>query len=494
MTAFSALLAPPRRPLPLRLTGSLAVLALALGAYAPEADAATRARAKPSSARRVAAVAPPPPVQGMRETAMPAQPAALALKVGEQAVLAIDGRLARVSLSNDAIADITPLRDPAGDSLRLRALTAGRGDLLVWRAGASTPQRHQLDVIAASGPLTLAADGNGAARIEGRSEDLIAHARATRELQKAVPGKTPPVDASTVDVPSTVQVDVRVVEFSRKLLKSAGLNLFSNRAGFSWGVFSPSSRGDVVLGPPVGGAAGIGANDYARATFDGSRSPLANAFDLVFARNGLVGNLSLLEGNGLARVLAEPSLVAMSGQSASFLAGGEIPIPIPQGLGSVAIEYKAFGIGLTVMPTVLANDRIVLKVAPEASDLDYSNALQLNGTLVPAIVTRRTDTTVELGDGESFVIGGLVNSTTTSNVDKLPLLGDLPVIGSFFKNLRYSKDERELLILVTPRLVRPLAAGGERPPLPGADKAHDQVWRSHLAGPLAGDAVPGFSR
>ncbi|KAB0563814.1 type II and III secretion system protein family protein, partial [Brucella pituitosa] len=143
--------------------------------------------------------------------------------------------------------------------------------------------------------------------------------------------------------------------------------------------------------------------------------------------------------------------------SANFLAGGEIPIPVPQALGTTTIEYKPFGIGLTVSPTILSENRIALKVAPEASDLDFSRGITLNGATVPAIITRRADTTVELGDGESFIIGGLVSRSTQSNLNKVPFLGDLPVIGTFFKQLNYNQDERELVIIVTPHLVRPMA-------------------------------------
>ena len=199
----------------------------------------------------------------------------------------------------------------------------------------------------------------------------------------------------------------------------------------------------------------------------------------------------------MARVLAEPTLVAMSGQSASFLSGGELPVPVPQGLGSTAIEYKPFGIGLTLTPTVLSNDRIVLKVAPEASDLDYTNSLSLGGVAVPAITTRRADTTVELGDGESFIIGGLVSRTTTSNADKIPLLGDLPILGTFFKQSKYQMSEKELVIVVTPQLVKPIARGTDLAPyLPGSAEQRDgAVWRSFfLGGADASAVVPGFSR
>jgi pilus assembly protein CpaC len=225
---------------------------------------------------------------------------------------------------------------------------------------------------------------------------------------------------------------------------------------------------------------------------------LAQAFGLLlnFGKAGIGLNVGFLEGNGMARVLAEPTLVAMSGQSASFLSGGELPVPVPQGLGSTAIEYKPFGIGLTVTPTVLSNDRIVLKVAPEASDLDYTNASSINGVAVPAITTRRADTTVELGDGESFIIGGLVSRTTTSNADKVPLLGDIPVLGSFFKQNKYQMNEKELVIVVTPQLVKPIARDVDLTPyLPGTAEQRDgAVWRSYLLGPAGGATVPGFSR
>jgi pilus assembly protein CpaC len=145
---------------------------------------------------------------------------------------------------------------------------------------------------------------------------------------------------------------------------------------------------------------------------------------------------------------------------------------------------------------VLSNERIVLKVAPEASDLDYTNSLSISGVAVPAISTRRADTTVELGDGESFIIGGLVSRTTTSNVDKVPLLGDLPILGSFFRQNKYQMNEKELVILVTPHLVKPIARGTDLAPyLPGSAEQRDgPVWRSNFLGAAADTAVPGFSR
>jgi pilus assembly protein CpaC len=214
------------------------------------------------------------------------------------------------------------------------------------------------------------------------------------------------------------------------------------------------------------------------------------------ATHGLFADLSLMESNNLARILAEPTLVALSGQSASFLAGGEIPVPIPQGLGTTSIEYKPYGVGLTLTPTVLSPQRIALKVAPEASQLDFANAVTISGVSVPAITTRRTDTTVELGDGESFVIGGLIDRETISNVAKVPLLGDLPVIGAFFKQLNYQQNDKELVIIVTPHLVSPLAKGATLPATPGeqSEQRNAPVWRSLIGGVAARDAAPGFSK
>jgi pilus assembly protein CpaC len=146
---------------------------------------------------------------------------------------------------------------------------------------------------------------------------------------------------------------------------------------------------------------------------------------------------------------------------------------------------------------VLGPHRIALKVAPEASQLDFAHAITLDGVSVPALTTRRAETTVELGDGESFVIGGLVDRETASNVNKVPLLGDLPIIGTFFKTLQYSQSDRELVILVTPHLVAPIAKGAAVPPLPGAvsEQRDAPVWRSFAAGSAAAnDDVPGFSK
>ncbi|ADU39308.1 type II and III secretion system protein family protein [Variovorax paradoxus] len=422
-------------------------------------------------AASVAANATPPP----RQSQIP-----LVVGAGTQQELLIQKGIDRLAIADETVAGVTITRKtPNSPAARLiiTGKTAGRTTLMVWEKGSASATTYALEVRRRASTLT------------GTLDSMVEHQQARDAASAGAGDKTPLVDRSIVNVRSnTVQVEVKVVEFNRSVLKQAGLNIFSTRAnsnGFSFGVFSP---------------AGLKSSTFAS---DGSingeyNNPLAQAFSLLFnfGKAGIGLNVGFLEGNGMARVLAEPTLVAMSGQSASFLSGGELPVPVPQGLGTTSIEYKPFGIGLTLTPTVLSNDRIVLKVAPEASDLDYTNSLSINGIAVPAISTRRADTTVELGDGESFIIGGLVSRTTTSNADKVPLLGDLPILGSFFKQNKYQMSEKELVILVTPHLVKPIARGTDLAPyLPGTAEQRDgAVWRSYFLGGAAGTAVPGFSR
>jgi pilus assembly protein CpaC len=416
----------------------------------------------------------------------------LALQVGEQHEILLRTSLERLGIGDPAVADATlmrPGRDTTGTRILVLGKAAGRTTLLVWPKGAQAPQRYAIQV---SGAAAASLSGKGRVEtygktvvIEGRMPDADSHHKLTAAAEDAS-GKPVIVDRSVIEVRSNiVQVDVKVVEFSKSVLKEAGFNFFTNRNGFGFGVFSPGSVRSIAGG---GSAAPL--------SFGGI-TPLAQAFNLVFssARSGIVTNLGILESNGLARVLAEPTLVALSGQSASFLAGGEIPVPVPQSLGTLSIQYKPFGVGLSLTPTVLANDRIALKVAPEASDLDFTNAVTINGIAVPAITTRRVDTMVELGDGESFVIGGLVSRTTLSDVDKIPMLGDLPILGTFFKRQTYQQNEKELVIVVTPHLVKPIAKGTDlQPLLPGrAEQRDGAVWRSYLAGGAGKDALPGFS-
>lgn len=398
------------------------------------------------------------------------------LVMGAQHELNLPGGVERIAIGDDTIAAVHIKRAGKGAAAKilLSPLKPGSTSFMVWPRGEAQAQTYMLNV---------------QQRVElrtAKASSLIEQQFAGELANAQLADKAKTVDLSSVQLKSNVvQVDVKVVEFNKTQMKKVGLNLFStapNSSGFSFGIFG---RGSYGTG---GGSSTTGA----------AANPLTQAFNLLmqFDKAGIGVNIGMLEGNNLARVLAAPTLVALSGQSANFLSGGEVPVPVPAGTGMVAIQYKPYGIGLTVSPTVLSNDRIVLKVAPEASELDYANTIVLNSATVPSITTRRADTTVELGDGESFVIGGLVSRNTTSGTDKVPLLGDIPILGVLFKRQEFQQKESELAIVVTPRLVKPLARDvNVEPLLPGRTEQRDPaVWGPWVAGGLSSSVEPGFSR
>ncbi|MGO4762404.1 type II and III secretion system protein family protein [Cupriavidus sp. 2KB_3] len=440
------------------------------------------------------------PARAPAQESSPA-PRTLRLLAGAQQEIRPGQPLERVAVGNPAVADALLLKHRDGPpSVLVVAKKPGATDLKLWtRNAAPLSYTVRVDAVAADADGAQVDVSAAGATISGQSPDAAAAYRAQQAARAAVGGAAGGaaggpdgrpggviVDRSTLPVSGTVQVDVKVVEISKTVLKEVGLNFIRNKGGFTFAQFSPSSLTKVDFTSGVGTAGEM-------------TSPISSAFNLIAASasKGIFANLSLLEANGMVRVLAEPSLVALSGQSASFLAGGEIPIPVPQALGTTTIQFKPFGIGLTVSPTVLSGQRIALKVAPEASDLDPSRGIQINGASVPAIVTRRADTTVELGDGESFVIGGLVSRNTVSNVSKIPFLGDLPILGSFFKNLNFHQEDRELMIVVTPHLVKPLAKDAPVVAGVGNDgrtRSDPNVWGRFMLGEFADPTLPGFSR
>ncbi|GGA01916.1 type II and III secretion system protein family protein [Dyella caseinilytica] len=419
------------------------------------------------------------------------------LQTHEQRPWRLPADLERIAIADPGVADVVTLKS-RGEVL-LVGKQAGETVLLLWHHGQSQPQRLTVVVRSAiqsqleNDAGTQVDQQDGTALLRGEAPSLLDHQQA---LNAATSGdaKAAVADMSTIDSGEVVQVDVKVVEFDKTAMSEIGLNLIKSNGGFTFGTFAPTTLSSVQVGSTQNSSSTNSSSTVGGVTFTATQ-PISSAFNLIFNKNNLFGDLSLLQSDGLARVLAEPTLVALSGQSASFLAGGELPIPEPQGLGTVAIVYKPYGVGLTLTPTVLAPDRIALKVAPEASELDYTNELVISGVSVPAITTRRADTTVELGDGETFVIGGLVSQDITSQMNKIPLLGDIPIIGAFFRDMQYSKQDKELVIMVTPHLVHAVARGVKLP-LPGEREQQQAmpVWGSFLLNPAGSDQLPGFSR
>ena len=383
------------------------------------------------------------------------------LEPKEEKTVQLRGRIDRISIADDKVADVIPTRGRNNDvdGLMFRGLTLGQTYVNVWWKGQDMPTRYEVYVDRKfQSSLRLNAP-KGVPTLTGTAKSLK-DLQTAQETAKLIAGG-PVVDRTQLDVPRSVQIQVKVVEFNRKLLKEAGIS-FSRQGGSSGFTFNSG-------------------------TFNLSKAP-------NFTSTAV--NMKLLETNGLTKTLAEPNLVALSGEKASFLAGGEIPIPVPGANGAIGIEYRKFGVSLDVQPTVLDKDRVLLKVAPEASDLDFSNGITIQGTVVPAISKRRADTTLELKHGESFVIGGLVSRSTASNVDKVPLLGDLPVLGAFFRQMRFSDKETELVMVVTPYLIDP-KTGAPKAELANENLQTDatKVWSEYwLGAPQNEWGLPGFSR
>lgn len=259
-----------------------------------------------------------------------------------------------------------------------------------------------------------------------------------------------------------VAVDVQFAAVSATTLKALGFNFSKLSGDIQGAVVSPSSLASASFGPQ-----GLAVD---------ASAPIQNAFNLFLSapNRGIGAVLSALSSNGLSQLLAQPTLLVRSGEQASFLAGGEFPVPVPQisggAGGTLSIQYKEFGVRLSVSPFVLSKDKIVLKIAPEVSELDYNNGVQLQGYVVPGLRRRSAETTVELGSGQSFVIAGLSYSNQSVNREKTPFLGDIPVLGAFFKRQQSQKEQQELIIVATPRLVGPVDAAA-MPPLPGQASA-----------------------
>jgi pilus assembly protein CpaC len=261
-----------------------------------------------------------------------------------------------------------------------------------------------------------------------------------------------------VDAATQVTLRVRVAEVSRNTSQVLGVNLGAllNNRSIAVGLLTGRAPMSAVFG------------DFVRATSNSAVGSTSNTFGSIgfgYQGNGGQVNASALidalDQQGLATILAEPNLTATSGETANFLAGGEFPIPVPQGNQTVTIDYKRYGVSVDFTPTVLDGNRISIKVRPEVSQLTAVGGLQLNGVSIPALTVRRVDTTVELGSGESFAIAGLFQNNGTNQLQALPGLGEVPVLGALFRSTTFQRDESELVIIVTPFVVRPVSRAAD---------------------------------
>ena len=357
-----------------------------------------------------------------------------------------------VRVANAEIADVVVLTDK---SFQVLGKTSGKTNVMLYDA-----QKRLVDIV----DVTVGFDVAGLKKslfetfpndkIEVRnmaggvylSGDVSTDSVA-RQAEKIAEAYAPKRVTNGLSIRDSHQVmlEVRFVEATRNAVKELGIGLLTQRAG-DFAFQSGSALANPVL-------SGVIQGNFGRTTLDAS--------------------IEALEEKGVIRTLAEPNLVSMSGETASFLAGGEFPIPVPADDGQIGIEFRQFGVGLAFTPTVLDDGIINLKVAPEVSQLDNANAIRINGTEVPALRVRRANTTIELRNSQSFAIAGLLQSENSNRKSQTPWIGDVPVLGSLFRSSRYQKAETELVIIVTPRLVQP---------------ASDM---SELASPLDRLSVPG---
>ena len=391
----------------------------------------------------------------------------LRLRQSEGVLLHVAQPAASIFLADPAIADIATPTDKTifvygkkSGHTSLFALDANGTPIASWRVlvGVSDSDlRALIRSKVGDYPVSLDMTANGAV-LSGRVPTPEVAERVRAVAAGFIGSGTSIVDNLRVTGSLQVQLQVRVAEVSRSVSKELGVNweqasILGNT--FPISLFTGRTFLDTTGGIP-GLLGGTAPNTVLRST--------TNAGSLLFgyqsSRAHVNALLDALASESLIRDLAQPTLVATSGEEAKFLAGGQFPVPIGQGLGQVGIDYKNFGVQLTFKPTVVNEDLISLKVAPEVSTLQTdvsAGAITENGFTVPALSVRRAETTIELGSGQSFAIGGLLQNNITSVVSRFPGLGDIPILGALFRSTSFQRQETELVIIVTPTIVRPVA-------------------------------------
>lgn len=410
----------------------------------------------------------------------------LVLSIGRGQLVTTGGSMTNVFVANDAVADVQVKSSrqlyvfgKSGGETTVYASNAA-GDI-VWsanvRVGSNIDSVDQmLRMAMPDAKIGIATMGTGTYLLTGTVASPDDAAEAERLVQAFVGGKDSNVNVISrlkTATPLQVNLQVRFAEVSRSLVKAIGVNLstIDNTSGFKFGIgqgrsFTPQQQ---ALAPGMGTAPLVMGTVGSAGT--SVITPLTGSTTLGLASKflglDLLGALDAGETVGLVSTLAEPNLTALSGETADFLAGGEFPIPLSQGLGATSVDYKKFGVSLSYTPTVLANGRISLRVRPEVSELSSEGAVTIGGFSIPALTVRRAETTVELGSGQSFMIAGLMKNSDQNTIKKLPGAGDLPILGSLFRSTSFQKGETELVIVVTPYLVNPVDASEIRLPTDG---------------------------
>lgn len=415
-----------------------------------------------------------------------AQNAPLVVTVGKSLVLDNAMNIQRISLANGDLAEAVAVNPR---EVLINGKLPGETSLIIWQQGGPRllfdltvrPNTTRLENVrgqlAREMPgqdVTIHLEGD-TVFIHGTAKDVVSAERAAAIA--GVLGKV--VNLLQVVTPAEepqILLKVRFADIDRSRSSNLGINLFSLGATNTIGTTSTGQFQPATVAVPSRGSS--------------ATASISNALNVFLFRPdlNLGATIEALEARNVLQMLAEPNVLAMNGKPASFLSGGEFPVPVVQGgsnIGAVTIQFREFGVRLNFLPTITPRGTIRLQVAPEVSSLDYSNAVILQGFTIPAIATRKVQTEIELENGQSFAIAGLLDNTFNETLNKIPGIGDIPLLGKLFQSRVLSKSNSELLILVTPELVRPIPAGQPRPEL--------QMPKPFLAGvPTAPPRTPGI--
>jgi pilus assembly protein CpaC len=440
-------------------------------------------------------IAAPAPALAQQSASRPSE--TLNLSQGTGTLVRLSGPMSDVFIANDAIADVQ-----VRSNQQLYIFGKGRGETTVYATGRDGRVVYAANVrvgnnISSVGEMLQmampessiqATPMNNLVLLTGTVSSPTDVEEAQRLVQAYVGDGTQVVSRLRSAVPLQVNLRVRIAEVNRSTLKQIGVNLLTQTGGgFSVGI----AQGPGISLPPVTCTTDCAPARVIRSEIGSTISGIGRLLGM-----DIISSLDIAETEGLVTTLAEPNLTALSGETASFLAGGEFPIPISQSLGSVTIEYKQYGVGLAFTPIVLADGRISMRVRPEVSELSNEGSIRLNGFNVPALTTRRAETTLELGSGQSFMLAGLIRNAATNDIDKAPFLGDLPILGALFRSTRFRRQETELVIIVTPYLVRPvsgqlaLPTDGYRTPTDAERLIGGQSFKGRSGTPAVRGAAP----
>jgi pilus assembly protein CpaC len=408
-----------------------------------------------------------PPQEGLTFQAVQVNtPQVLRLTVGESKIVESRSSFKRASVANPDVADQIVL---STKQLYLAGINVGTTTLTLWGNDGKVSNvfnvqvapdisrlKEQIHILLPEEAGIKVMNSHDHITLAGTVSNMGALNKVLALAEPYAPQKV--INMLEMGGVKQVMMEVKIAEMQRGLLKKLGVNFSRRQAGhrdFTIGTLNQISAPnlDQFTRVPQFGQGGGTTTEL----FD-ILPALSNTALLGFG----IGNdlwtvfLDMLKEHGLSRLMAEPTLIAESGQSAEFLVGGEFPIPIPQQFSQVTIRFKEFGVGLKFTPTVLSDGRISIIVNPEVSELDFANGITLSGFQIPSLTTRRVKTVVELGDGQSFAIAGLLQENIRETVSKYPILGDIPILGALFRSTSFQKDETELIVIVTPHLVKPL--------------------------------------